>query len=142
MGIPFKQWLLGAITFATVLMGLLKIWIYQTPETGMQEFCAWSLYFSFLAWAGGQLWLVRIREKEQARKQANSGGSGEEFQLPEAALNSAETYFQLGENIDTVCAMVEPRYTDWTPARRGEFRDQLLKTIQERRAKPEEGATA
>jgi hypothetical protein len=140
MGIPFKQWLLGAITFATVLMGLLKIWIYQTPETGMQEFCSWSLYFSFLAWAGGQLLLIWLRVKEQARKEAS--GAGENIELSESALSSAETYFQLGENIDTVCAMVEPRYADWSLERRGEFREGLLKSIQDRRGKREESATA
>ncbi len=146
MGIPFKQYLYGAIVFATVLIVLLNFFIFQTPETAMQEFCALTIYFSFLAWAGGQLWVIHLRERQQALKPAGAGTAhslSAETPLEETALNSAETYLSLGENIDTVCAMVEPRFVDWNPNERESFRHSLITTLQERRPKPqEEGESA
>jgi hypothetical protein len=140
MGIPFKQYLYGAIVFTTVLFVFLNIWVFQTPNTAMQEFCALAVYFSFLAWAGGQLWLIHTRERQQALKPA---GYGMEIPLEESALSSAETYLRLGEGIDTVCAMVEPHFPDWTPGERASFRERLMAALQERRPKqPEEGESA
>jgi hypothetical protein len=146
MGIPFKQYLYGAVVFATVLIVLLNAWVFQTSDTAMQEFCALTLYFSFLAWAGGQIWLIHIRERQQPVKPAGDGSDASlsaEFPLEEAALRSAETYLSLGERIDTVCAMVEPRFADWSPAERASFRESLMTMVQERRTKAqEEGESA
>ncbi len=86
--------------------------------------------------------LIWFTEKERQARKQSSGGTGENIELSESALSSAETYFQLGENIDTVCAMVEPKYADWSLERRGEYREWLLKSIQDRRGKREESATA
>ena len=65
MGIPFKQYVYGAIVFSTVLIGLLHVWIFGSPDTAIWEFAALSIYFSFLAWAGGQLWLIRARARRE-----------------------------------------------------------------------------
>jgi hypothetical protein len=139
MGIPFKQYLYGAIAFSTVLIILLNALIFRTSDTAMQEFCALTLYFSFLAWAGGQLWLIHVRERQQGLKPAGEGTARSltaEIQLQETALSSAETYLGLGESIDTICAMVEPRFADWDPSERESFRQSLMRTLQERRPKP------
>jgi len=132
MGIPFKQYLYGAIVFATVLIVLLNVLIFRTSDTAMQEFGALTLYFSFLVWAGGQLWLIHIRERQKAVAPSLT----EETGLEETALSSAETYMELGEGIDTVCAMVEPRFADWDPSQRASFRLSLMTALQERRSKP------
>lgn len=143
MGIPFKQYLYGAITFATVLMVLLNVWVFRTSDTALQEFIAITLYFAFLVWACGQLWLIRVREREQARNPLKAGGAAtDEFQLGEASLSFAQTYLNLGENVDTVCAMIEPRYADWSATRREAFRAGLFAALQERPPKPGEGEPA
>jgi hypothetical protein len=145
MGIPFKQYLYGAIAFASVLIVLLNVLIFRTPDTAMQEFGALTLYFSFLAWAGGQLWLIRIREQQALKPAGDSLAPSltAETGLEEIALSSADTYMKLGEGIDTVCAMVEPRFADWDPGQRALYRQSLMAALQGRRSKPrEEGESA
>jgi hypothetical protein len=145
MGIPFKQYLYGGIVFATVLIVLLNVLIFQTSDTAMQEFCAFTIYFSFVAWAGGQLWSIRMQEQQQAKNPPGAGTvpfSPEEIPLEETALSLAETYLKLGETIDTVCSMVEPRFADWNLSQRASFRERLMTALQERRSSPEEGEPA
>jgi hypothetical protein len=143
MGIPFKQYLYGAITFATVLMVLLNVWVFRTSDTALQEFFAITVYFAFLVWACGQLWLIRAREREQARKPVTAAAvASDEPPLGEASLSFAQTYLNMGENINTVCAMIEPRYADWSASRREAFRAGVFKALQERTPKPEEGEPA
>jgi hypothetical protein len=145
MGIPFKQYLYGALCFATVLIVMLNVLIFQTPDTAMQEFFALTLYFSFVAWAGGQLLSIRLREQRQARNPVGSGpvpSLTEDIRLEEAALSLAETHLKLGETIDTICSMVEPRFADWNPSQRASFRERLMTALQERRSNPQEGEPA
>jgi hypothetical protein len=137
MGIPFKQYLYGAIVFSTVLIGLLHFWIFGSPETAMQEFGVLSFYFSFVVWAGGQLWLIRIRERSESKNPV-ADGPDSNTRLDETALLSAETYLDMGETIDTVCAMVEPRFPDWNRSRREQFRMDLMAAVQERRLKAQD----
>jgi hypothetical protein len=52
MGIPFKQYLYGAIVFSTAPIVLLHVRIFGSPDTAILEFAALSIYFSFLAPGG------------------------------------------------------------------------------------------
>jgi hypothetical protein len=139
MGIPLKQYLYGAIVFATVLIVLLNYLIFQTPETAIQQFGAITLYFVFVSWTCGKLWSIRTLERLEAGRIPVSIA---DIRLEEPALSLAETYLNLGESIDTVCAMVEPRFADWTPGQRASFREALLVVVQERRSKHAGGEQA
>lgn len=126
-------------------MILLNVWIFETPDTAMQEFCALAIYFSFVTWAGGQLLSIHMQEKQQAKKPKGAGtapASAEENPLEETALSSAEMYLRLGEAIDTVCSMIEPRFADWNPSQRASFRERLMTALQERRSSRQEGEPA
>ena len=64
MGISYKHFLYGAITFVSLLMALLKVSYFQTTGRGPMEFYFGFLFLAFLAWAGGQLWQIHTRERE------------------------------------------------------------------------------
>ena len=136
MGIPLKQYLLGGITFATVLMILLHFWIFGTPETGMLEFGALTIYLALVTFLGGQIWLIRLRAEAQAAKNGAAIAPLGEIRLEESALSSAEVYLSLGESLDTVCAVIDPRYPDAAPAWREAFRECLMKALRDRRPNP------
>ena len=64
MGISYKHFLYGAITFVSLLMALLKLSYFQAAVAGPMEFYFGFLFLAFLAWAGGQLWQIYTRERE------------------------------------------------------------------------------
>jgi hypothetical protein len=56
----------------------------------------------------------------------------------EELLVSAETYLGIGESIDTVCQVIEPRYRDWSSSDKLAFRRSLRAALEERRARSAE----
>jgi hypothetical protein len=136
MGISYKHFLYGAITFVSLLMALLKISYFQTTGRGPMEFYFGVLFLTFLAWAGGQLWQIHTREEEAKW----SPGSGEAVSLPEQdrpdedTLIAAETYLNMGESLDMVCQFVNARYRDWDAPKKLAYRQGLRTVLDERRA--------
>src|SRR5882724_12347767 len=119
MGISYKHFLYGAITFVSLLMALLKVSYFQTTGRGPMEFYFGVLFLAFLAWAGGQLWQIHTRAQEAQWSEASGSGASlvEENRPDEATLLAAETYLSMGESLDTVCLFVNTNYRDWEPAK-------------------------
>src|SRR2546427_760372 len=125
MGISYKHFLYGAVTFTSLLAALLKVGLFGTAIGGFRAFFFTMLYFAFLAWAIGELWKIHSRKRLKAES-ANDDGAGlallEEDRPSEDALVAAETYLSLGEELDTVCMFVNPKYRGWDISRRQAFR--------------------
>ena len=136
MGVSYKHFLYGAITFVSLLAALLKISYFQNTGRGPMAFYFGVLFLAFLAWAGGQLWTIHSREKEQTEWAESGAGFSlaEENRPDEDTLIAAETYLSLGESLDTVCLFVNAKYRDWDPPQRQMFRQGLRAVLDERRA--------
>jgi len=135
MGVSYKHFLYGAITFVCLLAALLKISYFENTGRGPMKFYFGFLFFAFLAWAGGQLWTIHSREKEQAEgAERGAGFLAEENRPDEETLIAAETYLSMGESLDTVCMFVNAKYRDWEPAERQAFRQGLKAVLDERHA--------
>jgi hypothetical protein len=138
VGISYKYFLYGAITFTSLLMALRRIGLFGASRGAPAEFFYITLYIAFLAFVVGQLWL--IHQREQTPGEPTDGKAldfllGEEDRPSEDALISAEIYLDIGENLETVCMYVNPRYRDWDPSRRQAFRQSLRAALDERRGK-------
>src|SRR5258708_31640204 len=112
MGISYKHFLYGVITFVTLLMALLKITYFQTTGRGPMEFYFGILFLAFLTWAGGQLWQIHTREQEAEWIGAKGAevSLAEENRPDEETLIAAETYLSMGATLDTVCMFVNSKY--------------------------------
>src|SRR5947207_14648531 len=100
MGVSYKHFLYGAITFVSLLAALLKISYFQDTGRGPMRFYFGFLFFAFLAWAVGQLWTIHSREKEQAGWAEGGSTLAEENRPNEETLVAAETYLSMGESLD------------------------------------------
>ena len=136
MGVSYKHFLYGAITFVSLLAALLKISYFQDTGRGPMSFYFGFLFFAFLAWAVGQLWTIHSREKEQTEWAEKGAGFSlaKENRPNEETLVAAETYLSMGESLDTVCMFVNAKYSDWEPPQRQAFRQGLKAVLDERRA--------
>ncbi len=136
MGVSYKHFLYGAITFVSLLAAILKLSYFQDTGRGLMEFYFGIMLLAFLGWAGGQLWTIHSREREQT--ESVEGGASvslaDENRPDEDALVAAETYLSLGESLDTVCMFVNAKYRDWEPAERQAFRQGLKAVLDERHA--------
>lgn len=148
MGISYKHFLYGAITFATLLAAFFKIGVFRTTSSGPTEFFWGFLYLVFIGWAGGQLWLIRSRvkpEETESKIGAASSLMRPEDQPGEDTLMSAEVYLSMGESLDTVCAFVNPKYQDWDSSEKLIFRQHLKAALDQRRTTapgPEAGSSS
>jgi hypothetical protein len=62
-----------------------------------------------------------------------------EEDLPnEETLFAAETYVSMGENLETVCQFVNPKYRDWDSSKKLAFRQSLNALLAERRSQHSE----
>jgi hypothetical protein len=135
MGFTRKHYLYGALTFVSLIAAFAKVTYFAEPGRRALEFYLGVMYITFIAWDIGQLRAISAREQNDADKLPEGDDL---FQSPEVrptedAMISAETYLSVGENIDTVCRFVEPRYSDWTPAERQRYRQALKAAIEDRR---------
>ena len=138
MEISYKHFLYGALTFASLLIAFLKVGAFGTLGRGPMGFILGVLYVAFLIWAVGQLWTIHSRKGQEAEWQVEGGAGSllsDEDRPDEDALIAAETYLSMGENIETVCMFVNPRYQDWEPSRRMAFRRGLSAVLEQRRGK-------
>jgi len=137
MGISYKHFLYGAITFVSLLMALLKVSYSGTTGRSPMEFYLGILFLAFLVWAGGQLWEIHKKEQEMSGWTGREGGQPslpEDSRPDEDALIAAETYLSMGENLDTVCMFVNANYRDWEPGRKQQYRQGLRAVLDQRRA--------
>src|SRR5439155_14967568 len=135
MGVSYKHFLYGAITFVSLLAALLKISYFQDTGRGPMSFYFGFLFLAFLAWAVGQLWTIHSREKEQTEwAEKGAGFLAEENRPDEETLIAAETYLSMGESLDTVCMFVNAKYREWELPRKQAYRQALRAVLDERRA--------
>ena len=136
IGLSYKHFLYGAITFTSLLAALLKIGVFGAAVSVPMAFCFIVLHFAFLAWAVGQIWTIRSRR--QQLESASDGGTDAPLagknRPNDDTLFSAETYLSLGESMDTVCRFVNPKYEDWDPSKKLAFRQSLSALLTERRS--------
>ena len=137
MGLSYKHFLYGAVTFTSLLAALLKIGVFGAAVNPPMAFYFSVLYFAFLAWAVGQIWTIRSRQQQQLESPPDGGMDAPlagENRPNDDTLFAAETYLSMGESLDTVCRFVNPKYEDWDPSRKQAFRQGLSALLTERRS--------
>ena len=133
MGLSDKHFLYGALTFTSLLAALLKVGAFDASVSPPMAFCFGVLYFAFIVWAGGQLWTIRSREQQSGLPESDGMDVplAEDDQPSEETLFAAKTYLSMGENLDTVCMFVNPKYRDWDSSRKLAFRQGLNALLSE-----------
>jgi hypothetical protein len=135
MGFTRKHLIYGALTFVSLLGAILKLTYFQAPGRGPLGFYAFLMYLSFLVWVAGQLRAIHEEEREESAPLPAGGDDffhSAEIRPDDEALTAAEMYVSLGENMETICRFVEPRYEEWTPSERRAYRQGLRAALDER----------
>src|SRR5262245_5944462 len=126
MEFSYKHVLYGTITFASLLMALLKIGLFGNAISPPMAFFCGITYFVFVAWAAGQLYKMHTGEaREELDRTEIAAPLAAEETPDEETLFAAETYLSLGEDLDTVCKFVNPRYAEWDGSRKLAYRQGL-----------------
>jgi hypothetical protein len=134
MGLSYKHFLYGAVTFTTLLAALFKIGLFDGAISGLMALFLGVLYFGFMVWAIAELWTIHKSEPEQLEVAGPQVSLSGEDRPDEDALTTAKTYLSLGESLDTVCAFVNPKYQDWDLPKRAAFRQGLNALLAERQS--------
>jgi hypothetical protein len=133
MGLSYKHFLYGAVTFTSLLAAMLRIGVLGASVSPPMAFYFGVLYFAFIAWAAGQLW--KIHSQQQQSELPENGGMdvplAEDDRPSEETLFAAKAYLSMGENLDTVCMFVNPKYRDWDSSRKLAFRQGLNTLLSE-----------
>jgi hypothetical protein len=94
MGLSYKHFLYGAVTFTSLLAAMLRIGVLGASVSPPMAFYFGVLYFAFIAWAAGQLW--KIHSQQQQSELPENGGMdvplAEDDRPSEETLFAAKTY--------------------------------------------------
>ncbi|HTM49363.1 MAG TPA: hypothetical protein VL285_11795 [Bryobacteraceae bacterium] len=132
-GFSYKHFLYGAVTFASLLAALFKVGVFGDSVSPPMAFVFAIFYLAFMAWAIGQLYKIHTaKEQPAAPFSADVSMAGEEMPGEETLL-AAETYVGMGEDLDTVCLFVNPKYRDWDASRKLAYKQGLRTLLNERR---------
>jgi hypothetical protein len=131
-GLSYKHFLYGAVTFASLLAALLKVGVFGDSVSPPMAFLFGIFYLAFVVWAIGQLYKIHTAEENPAAPRSTGVSMAAEDVPDEETLFAAATYVSLGEDLDTVCMFVNPRYRDWDSSRKLAYKQGLSTLLSER----------